>query len=205
MGDAKRAGASGAGPLWCLPTPAALPGQRNPQDPLPSPSWCQSPGDPQFAATSQLGKALRALPELLKLLLELWLLHGSWALSCCQALPSSAQPCVFGVSEHTPGCWCALAGRSLSLWLPLPWDMQAGDLLGLRVPELPLHPSVPGVIFCLTWDTPVHPWVTPTGESWPGVPSVQAGGVPKGPSPPPAPGDSHLPRFVPEELSCACL
>lgn len=139
------------GPCGAFPPP----GQRNPQDleepnALPSPSLCQSPGDPQSALPlpswekpweSSLSSAVP---------LSSFLRSGCSMMAgtspAVQALASQCPAlCFQGVRAH-PGLlvspW-ALAGRSLSLWLPLPWDIQTGDILGLRVPDLPRAPTAP--------------------------------------------------------------
>lgn len=177
------------------------PGQKNPQDPeepnaLPSPSLCQSPGDPQSALPlpswekpweSSLSSAVP---------LSSFLRSGCSMMAgtspAVQALASQCPVlCFQGVRAH-PGLlvspW-ALAGRSLSLWLPLPWDILVTfwGSESQTFPELPLHPSMPGGSFLpdfrhlsLCTDDPA----TPTRQTQPGVPSLQAGGVTEGSTPP---------------------
>lgn len=150
LGGAERAEAAlASGACRCILTPVAHPRHRGRETPPGSPRTAarspalrcvgllQSPGDPLvFSPVSHLGKASRVTPELrgplgwLAVFFEVWLLHGSWSLSCCLGYSLS---CCLPASSHVfSGCLCT------------PWAVGPSVRLGREV-TIPLGCSSLGI------------------------------------------------------------
>lgn len=183
--------------MWCLPTPRAEkpPGPRGAQRP-PQPLLVPEPWGPSVCSpTSQLGKVLGVIPEPcspFEFLSEVWLLRGGWDFSCCPGSGLPVPSLVFSGCPSTPRAVGVPMGLGREVTVPLAATPLGypGDILGLRVPDLPRAPTAPldawgGFLpdfrhLSLSTDDPA----TPTGQTRPGVPSLQAGGVTEGSTPP---------------------